>query len=401
MSSTTSILDTLMGPAARAAFLLDYWPRHAFHTWVSPESWPTFLRSELWSKPELLDQGYRGPIDVTRGNGGQYSASGLPLGGSVRDLGLVARLPDVAALFPEAQDWLVACRKELGIPTGQASLSAFLNPPNLGLGPHCDPGDHLLFHVYGEKQFRWFDNPSGQFVSASHAVGFPAKARDAAVFKAGFPTWQSLPAEAAEVTLRPGSVLFIPRGTYHETKAGPDGISVSVVMSVNLPSRSDLLSSYLRDYLNQDPRWREPMPEGRADLDLPNLLEELARGLTQLDARRVLEHRSEFATKQELTPDDRFLRDPAVGVATSGEADGKRIELKSSHKPTRSLKLGAAATQVVEYIAAQARPFSFGDLCREFEQWEADSLGTLVRTLVRERALLPITPEPWRVTAGM
>jgi ribosomal protein L16 Arg81 hydroxylase len=64
-----------------------------------------------------------------------------------------------------------------------------------------------------------------------------------------------MPALAEEVILEPGSCLFVPRGTWHATRA--DESSVSINITLGQPTWLDLLLTALRTRLVQIEPWRE------------------------------------------------------------------------------------------------------------------------------------------------
>jgi hypothetical protein len=80
-----------------------------------------------------------------------------------------------------------------------------------------------------------------------------------AQYPEGLPAWTELPEQATEALLVPGSVLWLPRGTYHETRGEGDVASAALVVQLELPSDAEVLLSYLRRYLVQDERWRVPV----------------------------------------------------------------------------------------------------------------------------------------------
>jgi 50S ribosomal protein L16 3-hydroxylase len=66
----------------------------------------------------------------------------------------------------------------------------------------------------------------------------------------------SFPDNAAEITLKPGSVLFVPRGVWHKTHA-VQGDSLSLNFTFTAPTWIDILTAALRGRLAQSSEWRE------------------------------------------------------------------------------------------------------------------------------------------------
>jgi hypothetical protein len=80
--------------------------------------------------------------------------------------------------------------------------------------------------------------------------------------------------------MTPGSVLFLPRGHWHRTRADTDSLSVSIALAPRAPV--DHLIIRLRPLLLQDPRWRRPAYGERERERLETILAELPSLLTGL-----------------------------------------------------------------------------------------------------------------------
>lgn len=414
MSTTNAVtpLAALLGHDHAARFVAQHWPDRIFHAHVDPSAWPEFLRLPAWSDPHEIDAFYRGPIDVTRGAIGQYKVSGASVSGWVTDLGLAARLSELERTLPGAGPWVAALGRELGVPAGSGRLNAFVNPPGVGLGVHCDPVEHLLIHVAGEKTIRLHANPAGPHVTASHAIAFTPSSREGVQYPEGLPAWSSLGDRGETVLLRPGSVLFMPRGTYHETLGGDAGVSASLVVQFELPNLADLTLAYLHEYLLQHPRWRRPAAGAWGDDpavadrlrgELEALLGELAPRLSQLTVDRIFAtHRRTLTSNvstpgsrpSALRPDDRFVRNPSVQVALDPEGV-IRLTRNLGRGRSARLALGPRAAAVVDALAAIPRPLTFAEVVDRFEDWEPESLAEIVAFLVRRDVLVPLVPEPW------
>jgi hypothetical protein len=309
----------------------------------------------------------------------------------------VVRLAGLEAHLPEARTWLRGLERELGLPQGSGELNAFINPPRLGLGAHCDPSEHLLIHVHGEKRIRILPAPTASFRSVSHALTFPPKSRDAGQFADGFPDWTGgLPSDAEEIVLRPGTVLFMPRGCYHETLGGEAGVSATVVVRMLTPSYADVFVSYLSDYLCQSAHWRRPATGAwSAHGDAPHvaalgaLIREQAPQLSGLDVARM------FARTDAARPPaagDRYVRNPSISVRT--EAGAICFYEAQGQGARETFALGKESTGLVLALAGLRAPQSFAELCERFASWDHGALQTVLRFLVRKQVLVPLTVEP-------
>jgi hypothetical protein len=405
MTKPDSPLGRLLGPLHTSSFLTSFWPARAFHVRVDPRGWPAWLHSELLERPANLDAVYRGRVDVTRGNRAQYRVEGAPVSRWVEDLGLTARLSDMDRYLPGAAAWLRALELELGIPAQSCELNAFLNAPGVGLSAHCDPYEHLLIHVTGTKRIGLYPSPAGSYYSASHSLVYTPTPREAAQRPEGFSDWgRDLPSDAQQIELEPGSVLFMPRGCYHETRGGDEGPSISLVVRMLIPSHADLLLEYLRDYLAQSAAWRAPAAGAwspdeqarRAQRDaLQGLLRATAPRLAELDMEHLLAHARQLPPDGAVSPLARFVRNPSILVQTDVAQGKVCIRSELGLGPSFDAALSSSALGLLAQVACLRAPFSFGELCERFRSWDPPALSMIVRFLQHQAVLIELTVEPF------
>lgn len=394
--SVSHSLDCLLG-AEEASRFRRGWPGRVFHTHTDRSAWPAFLRLAAWADPESVDSLHAGPVDVTRGFIGQYPVRGASIKAWVCDLALAVRLSDLRQRLPGAAEWMTLLEQELGAPRGSTELNAFINPPGVGLGVHCDPSDHLLVQVAGEKTLRILDNPAGPDVFAPHAVSLSASSAVAVQYPEGLPDWPSLHGRGEEIHLRPGSVVYLPRGTYHETQGGEGTLCTSLVFKFALPTFVELVLPYLREYLLQEPQWRRCIVDPSSSATkhhLETLLEDLGPRLSRLDAQRIVGSHRRVVTAANLRPDDRLVRNPAVVVETDPEG-GLCLTAHSGRGRAKRVPLGAPAAEVARALCDVRRPTPFGDFLQRWSTWEPAALAELVAFLVRNEVLVVLVPEPW------
>ncbi|PQZ77446.1 MULTISPECIES: JmjC domain-containing protein [unclassified Brevundimonas] len=153
-------------------------------------------------------------------------------------------------------------------------------------GAHYDLHDVFALQVEGEKVWRLYEN------RADAPVDFPADTPDTR-------RWleQSRGRLMTEVRMRPGDVLYLPRGWYHDALA-QDGASLHVTFSVT-PLYGRIIFSLLEHAAMQDPAFRAFMPP--ADQDggkaLQAHLSDLGQRLARLAALPAF--RDEIAMTQE------------------------------------------------------------------------------------------------------
>ncbi|MFO0671303.1 MAG: cupin domain-containing protein [Polyangiaceae bacterium] len=252
----TTALGTLLGPLPVEAFFRDYFPERHVTVHGSFDRLPAFFRHEILADPRELSRAYRGPIDVTGRGNACHQVHGPDARAFFEELGLSVRFSKIQDILPGAKEWLREVESELGMPRGTTTLSAFVNAPGSGLCVHCDRQEQIAIHVRGPKAFRVRPHEA-RYAKMQHAAGRVSR-----------PEWLAqsddllmlshFGDDAERIDLRPGSVLYTPRGLYHETMAG-DEIALTVVLAFPNPTPAELLSSYLERTLLQSEEWRRPL----------------------------------------------------------------------------------------------------------------------------------------------
>ena len=157
-------------------------------------------------------------------------------------------------------------------------------------GSHYDLHDVFALQVEGEKVWRLYES------RAENPVDFPPDTPETR-------RWleQSRGRVMTEVRMRPGDVLYLPRGWYHDALA-QDGASLHVTFSVT-PLYGRIIFSLLEQAAMQDPAFRAFMPPAAKDGGRPlqTHLADLGRRLAHLAALPAF--RDEVAmTQEKLVP---------------------------------------------------------------------------------------------------
>ena len=166
----------------------------------------------------------------------------------------------------------------LGAPRDKLIASLFLSPANGGAVPHFDKNENFTIQLTGSKEW---------MVGAAPAVAAPPD---------GFMLGQTVPASLAPLlpagdmppsrtfALRPGNLLYIPRGAVHATSSGE--LSWSLNLSYSPSMWLDLLLIGLQRRLVPSERWRRTVTGTSAASDPSvrpsNILPELAAELRDL-----------------------------------------------------------------------------------------------------------------------
>jgi hypothetical protein len=139
-----------------------------------------------------------------------------------------------------------------------------------GLSPHYDTHDVFVAQIHGSKHWRLYDSP----------VRLPLADHPPVVSASGFG------AAVREFDMRPGDLLYLPRGTVHDATSN-DEASLHLTIGVAPLTWAGLIQLALRDAAARDVRLREAVP--RDPRDLPDTLASLLDGIgSQIDGMSLL-----------------------------------------------------------------------------------------------------------------
>ena len=157
---------------------------------------------------------------------------------------------DVGPLHPAIAQLSVALSQEFAAQIGANIYCSFKNVQ--AFGPHLDLHHVFAVQVEGEKVWRLYRNRIADIVE------MPASGSD-------LPQWFRAncgPLEQ-EITMKPGDVLYLPRGWFHDALA-KDGASLHVTYSVT-PLYGRILFSLLENAALQDSDFRQYFPPAAKD----------------------------------------------------------------------------------------------------------------------------------------
>ncbi|MBH48334.1 MAG: hypothetical protein CME71_09225 [Halobacteriovorax sp.] len=147
--------------------------------------------------------------------------------------------------------------QELRIDLGLSNLTyarslIYVIAKGKGTAAHFDQNINFVIQVTGSKKWWIATNKSVKNPLVRHTLGHPVDP-ELESYSGIFP--ESMPEDATEYILKPGSVLFLPRGCWHKTEALSDAISLNFTYSA--PSWLDLISAAIRSRLVHSEAWRE------------------------------------------------------------------------------------------------------------------------------------------------
>lgn len=194
-------------------------------------------------------------------------------------------------LFNEAQnmspllcEWLEEIRRDLGLSAlTYGRCLVYATPDGKGTAAHFDQNINFVFQVHGTKVWQMAPNDHVANPMTRHTMNGPIDPEMMNYIDRPLPS--SMPKDVTTFELRPGSLLFVPRGYWHSTSA--DGDALALNFTFTAPTWIDLFTAALRSRLALLPEWRETangvaslgdrqkLAEGKLDFLMASLAEEL------------------------------------------------------------------------------------------------------------------------------
>jgi 50S ribosomal protein L16 3-hydroxylase len=231
------------------------------------EIWPKSIQVHL---PDLRDEASSIDTDA------QHAMSFF-------DQGMGLLFNDAQVLSPVLESWIQGVREELGLSAMTYGRNLiYATPDGKGTAPHFDQNINFVLQIKGIKKWTVAANHHLINPMTRHTMGQPVDPEMMSYLERPMPT--SMPADAEEFILRPGSLLFVPRGCWHSTEAEGDALALNFTFTA--PTWIDLLSAALRSRLLQSPEWRETADLSEAKFD--ELLAGLVADLPQWKAVDIL-----------------------------------------------------------------------------------------------------------------
>lgn len=238
----TTSFETILSPLDRSTFLQEYYLRrpHQWHTdnalWArlrevfAPEHLESLLpgmdRLRVW----CLDRsGFPQSVTCSPNDAWRLYLCGHTLYGMPNP----KKIPELREVFELGRD----LSRELELSDGDFALGMFASCRGAHTHRHYDYADGITMQLHGIK--RWSVGPptvklplEDQYEAANPGTDLYAVSRG--------PKKSFEPKDMHEVTMRPGSMLYMPRGGWHETWTDEDSTSLDFNFS---------FSTFWKDYL--------------------------------------------------------------------------------------------------------------------------------------------------------
>jgi 50S ribosomal protein L16 3-hydroxylase len=199
---------------------------------------------------------------------------------------------DVNRISPILESWTKQLRKDLGLSALTYGRNlVYATPKGGGTAAHFDQNINFVLQLQGTKEWWVAKNTDIKNPLTRHTMGTEPDPELASYLER--PLSESFPENFEHYTLGPGSLLFVPRGSWHKTKSQTDSLALNFTFSP--PSYLDLLTTAMRGRLAGDERWRatadfvsdpERCLEALGTFD--DLLQELSQEIPHWKASHIL-----------------------------------------------------------------------------------------------------------------
>lgn len=200
--------------------------------------WPHSIQTHL---PDLRDEA--SSIDTTPKDAKKLFQNGMGL-----------LFNEAHRISPLLQTWLEKIRTDLGISAQTYSRCLiYATPDGKGTAAHFDQNINFVLQIHGTKIWKLAPNEHLANPLTRHTMGTEPDAEMAGYLEEELPT--KMPKSVQTIELKPGSMLFVPRGYWHSTEAQGEALALNFTFTA--PTWIDLFTNALRSRLALSPEWRE------------------------------------------------------------------------------------------------------------------------------------------------
>jgi 50S ribosomal protein L16 3-hydroxylase len=211
-------------------------------------SWPNAVQVHL---PDLSDEA--SSIDATPADARKLFANQMAL-----------LFNNAHKISPVLKRWLEAISADLGLPAlTHARCMVYATPDGKGTAPHFDQNINFVLQLHGTKKWWLAPNQHVQNPTQRHTAGLPLDPELQSYSRTPMPG--KMPVGSRQIVLKPGSLLFVPRGFWHSTEAKGEALALNFTYSQ--PTWIDLFTTALRTRLSLSSEWRE-LADGVSSKDL-------------------------------------------------------------------------------------------------------------------------------------
>lgn len=253
----TSQVKSLFSPLNFSQFCDEYWPAYHYNAHADPQRLSSLLSLPPLQSIEAMlslhnDVQVIPPYAEKKLNERFVDSSEAK---GYFDGGATLCLLNIGKSLSGINEWIGALSLELGI-NCRTQCNAYISPAGSGTPKHFDNHEVFVIQVLGQKDWVISANDQVDYPTINYLAGGES-APELQSYWAQPDDSLVMPAGSSSVQMNPGSVLFMPRGTWHMTQAGHDSLSLSI--GLFLPNQLDIILRTLRRALVQHKDLRRPL----------------------------------------------------------------------------------------------------------------------------------------------
>jgi 50S ribosomal protein L16 3-hydroxylase len=250
----TSALRALVHPLAEDVFLRTYFPQRLHVSHGPLQRFASLLDVDELKDAESAARACRTQVRVWS-RGVDDRVDGVEAMECYR-AGMTLYMNEVERFIPAVDRLVRRVATDLGIPFDHCGGELMASKPGAGAPMHFDSDDGFNIQIRGRKRWRTAPNRWVAHPLVSYGVGFADIGRQLSAHASG-PMPDRMPTDSRTHHVRPGSVVYLPRGTWHETQVVGRDESLALVVNLRVPNWADRVIEALKRRLLSRPRFRE------------------------------------------------------------------------------------------------------------------------------------------------
>jgi 50S ribosomal protein L16 3-hydroxylase len=237
-------------------FLRDCWMRKHFLAHLD-EAECRALNEELAElDPIALISQHKGEVSVWfEDMQGRSQVVDLPPADALKffEAGMTIFLPEIST--PTISRWHDRLAQSLARPPRNFLSSLFISRAGNVSACHFDHLESFTIQLSGTKTWKLMENRQVPLPTVNYSANTLRPHQEELWLYAEKPLPTKVGDDAERVTVTPGSILYVPRGYWHEVEAAAD--SISLLLAFPVYTWLDLMLPSLRTMLLPRPEWRE------------------------------------------------------------------------------------------------------------------------------------------------
>jgi 50S ribosomal protein L16 3-hydroxylase len=258
-------LDALVAPTSAEAFVREYWPTRPGHFAANPAKLDTLFDEvpELMSGSEILTR-FTDRVSILRPDGFYANVSDGVSALPFYSAEYTCFLRSVERFLPALESVVSGLASSLGMPRSAFSCDIFASTGRntssyehaSGLAVHSDAEVSLALLITGRKRWRWAPNSHIKNQTTT-VVRDGDRQVDASQLELAdkLPMPHRMPPDAETADVKPGGLIFLPRGWWHTTTALGQCLQLNFTM--HGPTWIEVFLNSLSTRLTHNPHWRE------------------------------------------------------------------------------------------------------------------------------------------------